>query len=498
MKAQDLKNSILQQAIQGKLVEQRPEDGTAEELYQKIQAEKQKLIKEGKIKKEKTLPPITEDEIPFDIPETWKWVRLSDLVKKSIKRGKSPKYTEKSNTLVFAQKCNTKKGVIDLSLALHLDEKLLPKYPDDEFMIDNDIVINSTGNGTLGRVGFYKDSDNPLQMPVVPDSHVTIIRVGDLVDVGYILHSLKYYQPYLEKSCSGSTNQTELSATKLQSLLIPLPPLEEQKRIVAKIEELEPLINQYDQAEQELSALNDKFPEQLKKSILQYAFQGKLVAQDENDEPAEVLYAQIQAEKQKLIKEGKIKKEKTLPPITEDEIPFDIPETWKWVRLSDLGLINPRNNIPDEKEVTFIPMNCLYNEISKTPNTNNKKIWKDLKKGYTHVAENDIILAKITPCFENGKSAILKNLINGFGGATTEVHVFRSLGHLNLKYVLLYLKSPIFMGYATKHMTGTAGQKRVPTEVFANYYFPLPPLEEQNRIVEKIEKIFANSENLII
>ena len=238
MKAQDLKNSILQLAIQGKLVEQRPEDGTAEELYQKIQAEKQKLIKEGKIKKEKLLPPITEDEIPFDIPETWKWVRLSDLVKKSIKRGKSPKYTEKSNTLVFAQKCNTKKGVIDLSLALHLDEKLLPKYPDDEFMIDNDIVINSTGNGTLGRVGFYKDSDNPLQMPVVPDSHVTIIRVGDLVDVGYILHSLKYYQPYLEKSCSGSTNQTELSTTKLQSLLIPLPPLEEQKRIVAKIEEV--------------------------------------------------------------------------------------------------------------------------------------------------------------------------------------------------------------------------------------------------------------------
>ena len=124
-------------------------------------------------------------------------------------------------------------------------------------------------------------------------------------------------------------------------------------------------------------------------------------------------------------------------------------------------------------------------------------VWKDLKKGYTHVAENDIALAKITPCFENGKSAIMTNLINGFGGATTEVHVFRSLGYLNLKYILLYLKSPTFIEYATKHMTGTAGQKRVPTEVFANYYFPLPPLEEQHRIVAKVNELIAGYNKLI-
>lgn len=235
----------------------------------------------------------------------------------------------------------------------------------------------------------------------------------------------------------------------------------------------------------------------LKNSILQLAIQGKLVAQDKNDEPAEVLYAKIQAEKQKLIKEGKIKKDKPLPPITEDEIPFPIPPTWKWVQLSNLGLINPRNNIPDEMEVSFIPMSCLYSEMNKSPNTNEKRLWKDLKKGYTHVAENDIALAKITPCFENGKSAIMTNLINGFGGATTEIHVFRSLGYLNLKYILLYLKSPTFMEYATKHMTGTAGQKRVPTEVFANYYFPLPPLEEQHRIVAKVNELLAGYNKLI-
>ena len=490
MKAQDLKNSILQLAIQGKLVEQRPEDGTAEELYQKIQAEKQKLIKEGKIKKEKLLPPITEDEIPFDIPETWKWVRISEIsdlytgnsIPKDIKEHKYSKCK--------AGYCYI--GTKDIGFNQHIQYENGIKIPFDEpnfkFAYKHSILLCIEGGSAGRKIGY-------LEQTVCFGNKLCCINLFS-VFYKYVFFMLQsqYFRRVFNEKIGGIIGGVSIS--NLKESIVPLPPLGEQKRIVAKIEELEPLINQYDQAEQELSALNDKFPEQLKKSILQYAFQGKLVAQDENDEPAEVLYAQIQAEKQKLIKEGKIKKEKPLPPINPNELPFDIPETWKWVRLSDLGLINPRNNIPDEKEVTFIPMNSLYSEISKTPNTNNKKIWKDLKKGYTHVAENDIILAKITPCFENGKSAILKNLINGFGGATTEVHVFRSLGHLNLKYVLLYLKSPIFMGYATKHMTGTAGQKRVPTEVFANYYFPLPPLEEQNRIVAKIDELTSSLNRL--
>ena len=168
-------------------------------------------------------------------------MRLEDLVIKDIKRGKSPTYTQKSGTLVFAQKCNTKAGVINLSLALFLDEAKLSKYPESEFMRDCDIVINSTGNGTLGRVGIYRDSDNPNKLPVVPDSHVTVIRVGEKVSVEYVFYGLKHYQPLLEKLCSGSTNQTELSASTVKSLLFPFPPLAEQKRIVAKLEELLPL-----------------------------------------------------------------------------------------------------------------------------------------------------------------------------------------------------------------------------------------------------------------
>lgn len=237
----DMKKSILQKAIQGKLVEQRPEEGTGEKLYQQIQAEKQKLIKEGKLKKEKPLPEITEGEIPFEIPENWKWARLNDIVIKTIKRGKSPTYIAKSNTLVFAQKCNTKAGRIDLSLAQYLDESKLGKYPAEEFMHDGDIVINSTGNGTLGRVGIYTNNDNPDGLPIVPDSHVTVIRVNKDIDRLFIFYGLKYYQPFMEKLGSGSTNQTELSASIIQKMLFPIPPLAEQKRIVARIEEILPL-----------------------------------------------------------------------------------------------------------------------------------------------------------------------------------------------------------------------------------------------------------------
>ena len=237
----DMKNSILQYAIEGKLVEQRPEEGTAEELFRQIQEEKQNLIKEGKIKKEKALPEIMEDEIPFDIPDSWKWVRLDEVVSKNIKRGKSPKYAVSSNTLVFAQKCNTKAGYIDLDLAKYLDEDKLEKYPVTEYMVDKDIVINSTGNGTLGRIGLYRNSDNPKNLVVVPDSHVTIVRASESMEEKYIYYLLKAYQPQLEKLGSGSTNQTELKPELLRLQPVPLPPLEEQKRIIAKIEELLPL-----------------------------------------------------------------------------------------------------------------------------------------------------------------------------------------------------------------------------------------------------------------
>ena len=234
----DMKASLLQAAMQGKLTQQLPEDGSAEDLLASIKFEKDKLIAEKKIKKD-SIEAL--EDVPFDIPTSWCWVRLNDIVVKTVKRGKSPTYTTKSNTLVFAQKCNTKAGYINMELALFLDEGKLNKYPDDEFMQDMDIVINSTGNGTLGRVGFFRNADNPRGLRIVPDSHVTVIRPSSQMNAAYAMYCMKYYQPYFEKTCTGSTNQTELSVDTLKNLAFPLPPLAEQKRIVEKLDKLLPL-----------------------------------------------------------------------------------------------------------------------------------------------------------------------------------------------------------------------------------------------------------------
>lgn len=239
----DIRKSILQYAMQGKLVEQRPEEGTGEELYQQIQAEKDKLFRTGIIKKEKPLPEIVDDEIPFDIPESWRWVHLNDIVAKSIKRGKSPTYTIKnSNTLVFAQKCNVKNGGIDLSLCQFLDESTLGKYTEEEFMVDKDIVINSTGTGTLGRIGIYNLTDNPEEKPLVPDSHVTVVRIVENVYSPFIYYILCNYQRYLEGKGSGSTKQKELKPDVIKALIIPIPPFDEQRRIVEKLDRILPHI----------------------------------------------------------------------------------------------------------------------------------------------------------------------------------------------------------------------------------------------------------------
>lgn len=237
----DMKASLLQAAMQGKLTTQRKEDGSAKELLKQITEEKARLVKEGKLKKEKPLAEISEDEILFDIPENWEWVRLNDLVVKNVKRGKSPTYSDKGRALVFAQKCNVKTGGINIELALHLDDTKLAKYPEEEYMQDADIVVNSTGTGTMGRVGLFRDTDRIGDMPIVPDSHVTVVRFGNVSTALYMYYYLKSQQEYLEENGDGSTNQKELKPLTIMNLLVPLPPLAEQERIVAKLDKLLPL-----------------------------------------------------------------------------------------------------------------------------------------------------------------------------------------------------------------------------------------------------------------
>lgn len=176
-----------------------------------------------------------DEEIPFDIPDTWEWVRLENCCSKEIRRGKSPKYTERSGTLVFAQKCNTKYNGIDVGLALSLDESTLSRYPADEYMQDRDVVVNSTGTGTLGRVGFYRMADNCSGLPIVPDSHVTVVRRFSSIQAFYLYAFMKASQSELERKGEGSTNQKELKPLTLKEMLVPMPPVSEQKRIEAAI-----------------------------------------------------------------------------------------------------------------------------------------------------------------------------------------------------------------------------------------------------------------------
>ena len=246
---QTTKSKILDLAIRGKLVAQDPNDEPASVLLERIRAEKEGLIKQGKIKRDKKDSVIfkgddnsyyekigeevfcIDEEIPYNIPDTWTWMRLENCCVKEIRRGKFPKYTENSNVLVFAQKCNTKHNSIDVSLAQYLDETVLKRYPDDEYMQDGDTVINSTGTGTLGRVGIYRNTDNTKGFSIVPDSHVTVIRSFSCINSRYLYAFMKAHQSELEKKGEGSTNQKELKPLTLKEMLIAIPPLSEQKRI---------------------------------------------------------------------------------------------------------------------------------------------------------------------------------------------------------------------------------------------------------------------------
>ena len=263
---QTTKSKILDLAIRGKLVPQNPDDEPASVLLERIRAEKEELIKQGKIKRDKKESVIfkgednsyyekigseercIDEEIPFDIPDTWEWVRLENCCSKEIRRGKSPKYIDESGILVFAQKCNTKYNGIDINLALYLDESTLGRYPTNEYMQDGDIVVNSTGTGTLGRIGFYRTLDNHSGLPIVPDSHVTVIRGFSCIHASYLYAFMKANQSMLEKEGEGSTNQKELKPLTLKEMLVPVPPFSEQKRIETAVSAVFSLITSIERA----------------------------------------------------------------------------------------------------------------------------------------------------------------------------------------------------------------------------------------------------------
>ena len=336
MTPQELKNSILQLAIQGKLVEQRAEDGTAEELFAQIQQEKQRLIAEKKIKKEKPLPEITEEEKPFDIPESWKWVRFGDLG--NYKKGPFGSALTKS---MFVPKSNKAIKVYEQKNAIQKNANIGNYYITKEYfeakmegfeVLPGDIIVSCAG--TIGETYVLPDD---IEQGIINQALMRMRIFSPL----FIPYFLVFFDVVLKQNARASSKGSAIKNIPafevLKNYLVPLPPLAEQKHIVAKIEELLPYIDRYEQAWSKLEKFNSRFPEDMKKSLLQYAIQGKLVEQRPEEGTAEELFAKIQEEKQRLIAEKKIKKEKPLPEITEEEKPFDIPESWKWVRWGDLS-----------------------------------------------------------------------------------------------------------------------------------------------------------------
>ena len=230
----------------------------------------------------------------------------------------------------------------------------------------------------------------------------------------------------------------------------------------------------------------------LRRFILDLAVRGKLVEQDPADEPAAELLKRIQAEKARLVKEGLTRKGK--PVADFEEGPFILPNSWEWSQLAIVGIISPRNVAGDDVLASFVPMPMISAEYGVS-NQHEIRPWREIKSGYTHFAEGDVGLAKITPCFENGKSTVFRGLTGGLGAGTTELHIVRPI-LLNADYILIFLKSPHFIGTGIPKMTGTAGQKRVPTEYFTASPLPLPPLAEQHRIVAKVDELMALCDQL--
>ena len=502
MTPEQLKASILQYAIQGKLVEQIPEEGTGEELYQQIQAEKQQLIKEGKIKKEKALPEIAEDEIPFDLPDSWRWVRLSQLV--SVLNGDRGKNYPAKSTLShkgipFISALNLDgKSVIEDDNLLCLSEQQYERLGNGK-LIRDDIVVCI--RGSLGKHGRY-----PFDKGAIASSLV-ILRpfMNEAVMAEFLMMYLDTPLFFSEiRRYDNGTAQPNLAAKSLEQFLLPLPPLAEQQRIVTKIEELLPHVDRYAAAYEKLEQFNAKFPEDMKKSILQYAIQGKLVEQRPEEGTGEELYRQIQIEKQRLIKTGKLKKTRALPTITDEEVPYDFPTSWKVCYIDDIAFVTKlagfeyTKYIADNLVPTGIP-------LFKGKNVQNGKLVLSFESYIPENVSDELPRSQIT------KKCLLTPYVGTIGNIAVfdgsfKAHLGSNVGKIELlnsdtqtfileEYVLWYLKSTYGYAELTKYKKATA-QESISIDAIRNVVIAIPPLDEQKRIVAKLEEILPLCERL--
>ena len=521
---QKLRELILTFAMQGKLVPQDPNDQPASELLKAIEAEKQRLAQTEEIKISKPLLEIKIDEIPYELPKGWKWVRLGSIAA-YIQRGIGPRYSDIPEIPVISQKCIQWSG-FNKSIVKFIDPSTIDRYRNERFIRDGDLLWNSTGTGTIGRINVYRDELNDFKR-VVADSHVTVIRLIGLCNA-YVLNFLMspIVQKHIEENASGTTNQIELNTTTVINQVVPLPPLAEQRRIVAEIDrlmarcdELEKLrgdrnqkritihtaaLNRLLTAKEssdfstawrfitqhfgELYSVKENVAE-LRKAILQLAVMGKLVPQDPKDEPASELLKAIEAEKQRLVKKGKIKAQKPLPKISQEEIPYALPEGWKWVRMDDLcigitsGSTPPNNIFSDKEGIPFLKVYNIRNQkidFQYKPQFINEEY--HLKSKRSCLNPGDVIMNIVGPPL--GKVAIIPNHFPEYNCNQAIVFFRPVIKSLN-EYLYLYLLSGKFLDKI--ELIGTAGQDNISVTKSRSILIPLAPLSEQLRIIKKTD-----------
>ena len=490
MLADKLRKSVLQSAIQGKLTEQLATDDKVEDLLQAIEEEKELLIKEKKIKKQKPLPEITEDEIPFAIPENWKWVRLGEIgiweAGTTPSRSKSEYYINGKIPWVKTGDLTDSilKSVTENITQLALEETSLKIKPVGSILI-------AMYGATIGKVSILGIEATTNQACCACVTYKNIYNK-------YIFYYLISQRDNLKKMGAGGA-QPNISREKIIKTIMPLPPLAEQKRIVEKLDNVLANIDELKANEEKLSILQKNFPDKLKKSILQSAIQGKLTEQLATDDNVEDLLQAIKEEKELLIKEKKIKKQKPLPEITEEEIPFAIPKNWRWVRLGALSSV-------------------ITDGTHKTPNYVNKGIpfisvqnissgkYKDTKLKYITEDEHKKLICRCKP----EKGDILFCRIGTLGhpyivDLDFEFSIFVSLGLIKLinkdinVYLKAYMDSPSFEWQINKVKVGGGTHTfKLNLKDIVNFLIPLPPLAEQKRIVEKLDKLLADIEELKI
>ena len=496
MTPEQLKASILQYAIQGKLVEQRAEEGTGEELFQEIERKREVLIKEKIIKKDKrTNSIINFQEVPFDIPENWMWVTLGSILNKLTDgTHKTPKYT--STGVKFVSVKDMSNGFLSLENTKYISEEEHKELYARCNPEKGDLILSKVG--TTG-VPAIVDTTEPFSLFV----SVALLKFDcKCIDIEFLYYMLMspLVQAQATENTRGVGNKNWV-LDAIASTMVVLPPLVEQKRIVAKIEELLPLVDRYAVSYEKLEQFNAKFPEDMKKSILQYAIQGKLVEQRPEEGTGEELYQQIQTEKQRLIKEGKIKKEKPLPEIAEDEKPYDIPDNWTWVRFGDLGSYKKGPFGSAITKSMFVPKGNGAIKVYEQKNA----IQKDATLGDYYI-RRDYFESKM-----KGFEVFPGDIIVSCAGTIGETYVMPDKfeqGIINQALMRMKIFEPLYIPYfltffdfvlkknARSGSKGSAIKNIPPFEILKNYLVPIPPLAEQKRIVAKLEEILPLCERL--